>query len=166
MAKTEYSFSFNINRCVQCHACETACKIHNNVETGCTWRKVMTFWHGEYPEISNKTLSISCMHCVDPECVKVCPEHAIGKNSNGIVLVDRELCTGCRLCFDACPVGAPQFGKDGIMQKCDLCLNRLEKGEEPICAETCPGGAIGFEVMNISNKKLFEDEMKKTFEAF
>lgn len=163
MSLKEYSFSFDVNKCVQCYACQAACKIHNSIETGCTWRKIKTFWYGKYPEIRSKTLSISCMHCVDPECVKICPEQAITKNSHGVVVVDGDLCTGCRLCRDACPVEAPQFGEDGIMQKCDLCVNRLENGEDPICVSTCPGGAIGFEAVDISEKIKFENKMSEYF---
>ena len=88
------------------------------------------------------------MHCVDPECIKICPEEAISKNSNGIVLVDQELCSGCRLCFDACPVNVPQFGKNNKMQKCNFCIHVIEKGYNPVCVDTCPGGAIGFEIVD------------------
>lgn len=163
MSEKEYYFSFDTNKCVLCHACETACKIHNNVETGCTWRKVKTIWYGEYPEISGVNLSISCMHCVDPECLKICPEQAITKNSEGIVSVDRDKCTGCGLCYKVCPVKAPQFGWDKKMQKCDFCFGRIEKGTAPVCVETCPGGAIGFEFADISNKIGSEKDMAEYF---
>ena len=157
--KKEYSFSFDKNKCVACYACETACKVHNGVEIGCSLRRVKTLWHGKYPEVSSVNLSISCMHCVDPECIKVCPEEAISKNSNGIVSVDQELCSGCRLCFNACPVNAPQYGNDGKMQKCNFCTSRLVKDEVPICVDTCPGGAIEFKLVDRSEKIRFEKEM-------
>ena len=161
MGKKEYRFSFDANKCVLCYACESACKIHNIVEPGCSWRSVKALWHGTFPEVSSINISISCMHCADPECIKICPENAISKNTNGIVLVDQELCSGCRLCFDVCPINAPQFGKDDKMQKCNFCISRLEKGDNPVCADTCPGGAIGFDLVNISEKKKFEKEMTK-----
>jgi anaerobic dimethyl sulfoxide reductase subunit B (iron-sulfur subunit) len=159
MAKMEYSFSFDKNKCVLCHACETACKVHNMVEQGCSWRQVKILWDGKYPEVTGINLSISCMHCLDPECIKICPEEAISKETNGIVSVDKDRCTGCRLCFDACPVNAPQFGKDGKMQKCNFCLNRIKQDTEPICVATCPGGAINFQLAEKSEKIRFEKEM-------
>ena len=163
MSSKEYSFIFHKEKCVACHACETACKIHNGVEIGCTWRRVITLWHGSYPEVSSINISVSCMHCVDPECMKICPEEAISKNANGIVSVDRERCSGCRLCFDVCPVKAPQYGIDGKMQKCNFCFSRLENGENPVCADTCPGGAIEVKNVDASEKTKFEKEMTTYF---
>ena len=163
MVKKEYSFSFDINKCVACHACETACKVHNNIEAGGTWRHIKTLWHGNYPEISSINISISCMHCIDPECMKICPEEAISKDTNGIVSVDQEMCSGCRLCFDACPVKAPQFGENTKMQKCNFCIQVIEKGYNPVCIATCPGGAIYFEIVDKSLKIRFEKEMVEYF---
>ncbi len=163
MGKKEYSFSFDKSKCVLCHACETACKIYNGVETGCTWRQVKTIWHGEYPEINAVNISISCMHCADPECMKICPEQAITKSSSGMVSVDQELCTGCRLCLDACPVNAPQFGENTKMQKCNFCISIIEEGDTPACVATCPGGAIDFSLVDRSEKIRFEKEMVKYF---
>jgi len=77
--------------------------------------------------------------------VLACPVKAIHKReSDGIVVVDREKCLGnakCKqLCRNACPWKAPQFGaeENTKMQKCDFCLERLERGEQPICVEACP----------------------------
>ena len=81
--------------------------------------------------------------------MEVCPEGAISKKSKGgIVIVDTEKCIGCRTCGDACPFGVPQYGKSGTMQKCDMCLERMERGRSPVCAETCPGEALKYGVMD------------------
>ncbi len=165
MSSKEYCLSFDPGKCVLCYACVTACKIHNNVERGCSWRQVKTLWYGTYPEVKSVNLSSSCMHCIDPECMKACPEEAIGKDSNGIVNVDQDLCSGCRLCFDACPVKAPQYDSNGKMQKCNFCLHRINRGEEPVCAATCPSGAIEFKLVDISDKIKFEKEMTGYFSS-
>jgi Fe-S-cluster-containing dehydrogenase component len=60
------------------------------------------------------------------------------------VLVDRSKCIGCRYCSWACEFGAPQFDIDGLMRKCDLCIDRLRAGEKPACVESCCGGALTF----------------------
>jgi Fe-S-cluster-containing dehydrogenase component len=85
------------------------------------------------------------MHCGKPNCVDACPTQAITKRAeDGIVLVDQDECIGCDACAEACPFGAPQFGHDGIVQKCDLCVDRLAEGKQPACVGTCPGEALHF----------------------
>jgi anaerobic dimethyl sulfoxide reductase subunit B (iron-sulfur subunit) len=142
---TQLGFYVDAERCVQCQACEVACKGANYVELGVKWRRVIDVWVGEYPHLTNRNLSISCQHCAEPACLEVCPSGAITKRaSDGIVLVDRDVCIGCRTCAEACLYGAPQFGADGTMQKCILCVDRVDAGEEPACVATCPGEALHF----------------------
>jgi anaerobic dimethyl sulfoxide reductase subunit B (iron-sulfur subunit) len=139
----QYGFYLEIDKCVECHACEVACKAANNVELGVSWRRVVTLWGGQFPNITNETVSLACMHCGDPACAAVCPTSAITKRpEDGIVVVDQSKCIGCHLCGMACPFGVPQFGKDGTMQKCELCLDRLQAGKEPACTWTCPASAL------------------------
>ena len=137
--------SFDVNRCVQCHACEVACKSTNDVKPGLKWRRVVSVWGGEYPNVTNKTLSLACMHCGDPPCIGACPADAITKRpEDGIVLVDKDKCIGCHTCFDVCPFSVPQYGEDGKMQKCHMCVDRLTQGFEPACVSTCPSEALHF----------------------
>lgn len=138
----QYVFYYDAGRCIQCHTCELACKSTHDLEPGVKWRRVIENWNGDYPDVTRTFFSTACMHCEEPACVAVCPTGAITKRpEDGIVVVDSAKCNGCRDCFSACPYSVPQFGKDGIMQKCDFCL---DTGREPVCAASCPAGALNF----------------------
>jgi anaerobic dimethyl sulfoxide reductase subunit B len=144
MAK-QYGFDFDPGRCVQCHACEVACKALHHAEWGVKWRRVVVVWNGPFPMVTSRGISFACLHCGNPPCAEVCPRGAISKRpEDGIVLVDHEKCFGCHLCLMACPFGVPQFGTDGKMQKCDLCVDLVAQGKEPVCVATCPAEALRF----------------------
>jgi anaerobic dimethyl sulfoxide reductase subunit B (iron-sulfur subunit) len=151
----QYGFYFNADRCVQCRTCEVACKSARSIEPGMKWRRVVEIWGGVYPDITCSFFALACMHCSKPACIEVCPTGAISKRGeDGIVVVDRDKCNGCRECFSACPYGVPQFGDDGIMQKCDLCAGI---NMEPICAVSCPTEALIFgtidELLEMAKRK-------------
>jgi len=83
-------------------------------------------------------MPISCLQCEDPACMGVCSSGAISQK-DGVVSFDAELCTGCRLCMMACPVGSPSI--DPVLKRavnCDLCEG------EPACVEFCPFGAVEY----------------------
>ena len=161
MAK-QYGFYLKVDRCVQCHACETSCKAAHDVEPGPRWRRVIQVWDGQFPTVTMKSVSISCMHCGKPACAAVCPVGAITKRpEDGIVLVDRKQCIGCHACLVACPFGVPQYGRDGTMQKCNLCLDRLEAGGSPAFTATCPGEALQFGTMEEFSRKVFTNSARK-----
>jgi anaerobic dimethyl sulfoxide reductase subunit B (iron-sulfur subunit) len=138
----QYGFYYDAGRCIQCRTCELACKSANNVEPGVKWRRVVETWNGEFPNVTRAFFSLACMHCKKPACAAACPTGAISKRAgDGIVVVDRDQCNGCQDCFAACPYGVPQFGDDGLMQKCDFCI---EIGREPACVGSCPADALNF----------------------
>ncbi len=139
---SQVGFYFNEKRCVKCHACEIACKLWNNIEIGPRWRTVVKVGTGKFPNVKEINVSLACMHCGDPPCLKACPVKAVSKQvEDGRVLVDKAKCIGCGFCIWACPFNAPQLGKDGKMQKCHFCLDR-PTGLPRACEEVCPTEAI------------------------
>lgn len=75
-----------------------------------------------------------------------CPTDALEKNDDdGRVTVDDEVCVGCGVCVSECPYGAVRLGPDEeTIIKCDLCIERVEQGQEPACVSACPTGALHF----------------------
>jgi molybdopterin-containing oxidoreductase family iron-sulfur binding subunit len=116
-----------------------------------------------------------CNHCDNPPCVRACPTQATFKNSDGMVLMDFHRCIGCRFCMAACPYGARSFNwrspreldangnykyiknpnpdfptrMRGVVEKCNMCAERLAEGKMPACVDACrPTDAIVFGDLN------------------
>jgi len=145
----QMGFYFDQTRCTGCFTCIVACKDWNDVPAGpAGWRRVTTIEKGEYPDLFSVSLITGCLHCAGPACVESCPEGAITKREeDGVVTVDRDSCLGrdaCGMCKETCPYDAPQFGNEenARIEKCDLCLERLNEGKSPICVESCPMRAM------------------------
>lgn len=162
MSNTQYGFYADTSRCIQCWACTIACKQWNNIEAGTiARRRVIEINDGTYPNVQRTLLSVSCMHCADAPCEKVCPAGAINKRAkDGIVVVDKEKCIGCKYCFFACPFGVPQYTNEG-MDKCDCCLgNGVEPGDTPHCVATCPTKALHYGTMEELSELVAENRAK------
>ncbi|MFN7940862.1 MAG: 4Fe-4S dicluster domain-containing protein [Thermoanaerobaculia bacterium] len=83
-----------------------------------------------------------CNHCAHSPCVQVCPVGATFESPDGVVLVDKTYCLGCRYCVQACPYGCRFIDpRTDTVDKCDLCYHRITKGLQTACAEVCPTGA-------------------------
>jgi anaerobic dimethyl sulfoxide reductase subunit B len=140
----QYGFYFDSDRCIKCYACEIACLQWHEIKAGTVkLRKVTEITRGTFPAVTRTFLSTACRHCAKAPCVSACPGGAITRRTeDGIVVVDRQKCIGCRTCLETCPFGIPQFGEDGTMQKCDMCMDRLELGQKPFCVSSCPTQAL------------------------
>ena len=109
-------------------------------------------WH---QDVEAYYVPISCNHCADPACVKVCPTKAHHKrDTDGLVVIDPKKCVGCGLCAKACLYGVPVLNPaKRKMSKCDACADRLDHGLQPICVESCPQRAIEFGPIDELHKK-------------
>lgn len=154
-AKTRWGFLIDVAKCTDdCTACVTACQQENgvaapvNLETDAQWIRKVSL---KDPKTGMKTsLPVMCQHCAEPPCVDVCPTGASFKRADGIVLVDKHICIGCRYCMMACPYKARSFvhepledqkpyaprGK-GTVESCTMCVDRVDAGRLPACAEAC-----------------------------
>ena len=157
----------DLDTCVGCQACATSCKEWNTggysaplsdidpygADPHGTWlNRVHSYEVGDADASRTVHFPRSCLHCETPACVTVCPTGASYKRAeDGIVLVDPDLCIGCKLCSWACAYGAREYDyADGIMKKCTLCVDRIyndhipEEDRIPACVRACPTGARHF----------------------
>ena len=158
----------DLDTCVGCHACVTACKGWNTENYGAPLADTDAYGSDPVGSFLNRVHSFevqpesgpaqlfhfpkSCLHCADAPCVTVCPTGASYKRTeDGIVLVNETDCIGCGLCAWACPYGAREMDpSEKVMKKCTLCVDRIynenlpEEDREPACVRTCPAGARHF----------------------
>jgi len=149
--------------CIGCHACEVACKQEFDLPVGPRWIRVVQVGPRKVGgKLRMDFVPVYCRHCGKPPCADVCPVKAITKRSDGIVLVNKELCIGCKRCLEACPFGVMQFNaKKAAAEMCNLCVHRVDKGLAPRCIQHCPTGALFFGDPNDFGKKI-EDEAAKS----
>lgn len=112
-----------------------------------------------------------CKHCTNAGCLDVCPTGALFRTEHGTVVVQDDVCNGCGTCVAGCPFGVIERRSDGgvrkrnersgkgedftpgesapiknigVAQKCTMCFDRLQVGEQPACAKTCPTTSIKY----------------------
>lgn len=148
---TQYAIVTDLERCVGCLSCMSACKMVNNVPIGSYWNKVLRIgptpqYEGAIsPDVDLYWIPVSCQHCAKPECVKVCPTGASYKEEDGTVQVDKEKCIGCQFCVMACPYGVRYLNEEErVVEKCTLCEQRVSAGDLPACVVGCGGKARYF----------------------
>ncbi len=166
--KKKLGLVIDLDICVGCHACVTACKGWNTENYGVPLSDMDAYGAEPSGTFLNRVHAFevqpatgpaqtihfpkSCLHCEDAPCVTVCPTGASYKRAeDGIVLVNESACIGCGLCAWACPYGARELDQAaGVMKKCTLCVDRIynenlpEVDRVPACVRTCPAGARHF----------------------
>jgi len=128
--------------------------MEQNTGPNLRYRRVLPIESGSYPNPSRIFVTMTCFHCEHPACKEACPVGAITIDpDDGVVLIDNDLCIGCKRCNWACPYGAPQFNEvTQKTEKCTFCKHRV--GDEanpdhiPACVATCLGKALTFGRLN------------------
>ncbi|MDH5797743.1 MAG: 4Fe-4S dicluster domain-containing protein [Paracoccaceae bacterium] len=154
-AGKRWGLLIDVNKCADdCTACVTACSTENgwkdtgHPETDAQWIRKVTMKNTATGH--ETSMPVMCQHCEEPPCVDVCPTGASFKREDGIVLVDKHTCIGCRYCMMACPFKARSFVHEpltdqkvhaprgqGTVESCTLCVHRVDKGGTPACVEAC-----------------------------
>lgn len=155
-----------------CDACVSACNTENGINETMEDARQGSQWIRKIDLKDPKngrthSLPMMCQHCAEPPCVDVCPTGASMKRADGIVLVDRHICIGCRYCMMACPYKArslvhqpltmqnPEVPRgQGCVESCTFCVQRVDKGMKPACVEACPEGAMLFGDLNDPNSEI------------
>ena len=169
-ALRRWGLLIDVEKCTDCGACVTACHEENGVTghgrpaTDAQWIRKASLRDRATGHV--QTLPLMCQHCEHPPCVDVCPTGASFRRADGIVLVDKHTCIGCRYCVMACPFGARSFihepvsgqkpdvprGK-GTVESCTLCVHRVDRGGTPACVEAC-SQALVFGDLNDSSSEI------------
>ena len=166
----------DLKLCIGCYACVVSCKAENGTPPTVFWNRVLENEEGKYPSARRTFLPVLCNHCKEAACLKACPTGATTQREDGIVLVDYDKCVGCRYCLISCPyqvrsyVGkiTGYFGesltpyeevsyqkhREGVVEKCNFCVERVDQGLEPSCVQVCPTGCRHFGDLDDPNSEV------------
>lgn len=167
-SKVRWGMLIDSGKCASgCTDCVTACNTENGLSGGTRTTDSQWIRKIEIKEVRTgkvQSLPMMCQHCAEPPCVDVCPTGASFKRADGIVLVDKHTCIGCRYCVMACPYKARSFVHEpqtnqkpdvprgmGTVEACTLCVHKVDRGEQPACVSACSDaghGAILFGDLN------------------
>jgi Fe-S-cluster-containing dehydrogenase component len=148
----------DITKCNGCHNCQIACK-DEHVDndwfpitrpqplSGHFWIRVTDKVRGSVPKVKVSYFHTICQHCDNAPCIEACPNQAIYKRPDGIVIIDPDKCKGNRKCIEKCPYEGVIYFNDefNIAQKCTFCAHLIDKGWNGTrCSDVCPTGALTF----------------------
>ena len=136
----ESAILLDLGRCIGCQACVASCKVGNELGEDQQYIQLVEKTHGEFPNLTGGFNNHRCYHCADAACVSVCPTGALYKE-DGLTRLDRDVCSGCSYCTEACPYEVPVMW-EGKSSKCDGCAATTKAGGSPWCVTTCPSNAL------------------------
>lgn len=150
--------SIDVKKCTNCRICAMWCSFTKTGAVGPAYARIRPYC------IDSEGITVPnvCNHCEEAFCMDICPTRALRRNSEtGAVLIDYDLCIGCRSCIAACPFGAVFMDPEGKIIKCDLC----DGLPEPQCQAHCPKGAITWkkpELVAVEKRKAYTHKMAKS----
>jgi formate dehydrogenase iron-sulfur subunit len=172
------AFLIDTTLCTGCRGCQVACKQWHNLPAEKT-RNVGSYQNPQdlsfdtYKLVRMKEEVIDdklrwlffpeqCRHCIDAPCEAAAddPKAIFTDSATGAVIYTantRDLYDAQEV-IDACPYNVPRKGANGLLAKCDMCLDRVENGQLPACVKTCPTGAMNFgdreEILTLARQRL------------
>jgi formate dehydrogenase iron-sulfur subunit len=172
--KSDVEFSgvlYDSTRCVGCRTCEYECAAAHGLlepsaevepirKTNETCNTVVNTFQTTKGEVYIKR---QCMHCNEPACDAACLTQAMHKNETGPVTWNGDKCMGCRYCMVSCPFDSPKFeflSTNPKIQKCDMCFDRQNAGEKPVCVTNCPNDALLYgkrrDLIKEAHRRIYE----------
>lgn len=147
---------FDPTRCTGCKTCEMVCSFKNDQIFSRSRARIRNF-----RDLNQSFfVSLTCLQCEDPPCVKTCPTMALSKE-NGLVRIDSSRCIGCKMCMLTCPFSAISFDQDkGLAIKCELC------DDDPECVAFCPSGALQYreiDTAKVEKQGVFFRKLKEVY---
>jgi Fe-S-cluster-containing hydrogenase component 2 len=122
-------------KCINCRTCTIMCAMRHFNHFDPSLSAVTVFRFAD----ENINVPVMCLQCDDPKCVKMCQTQALTRLPNGVVVLDRARCIGCKFCVQACPTGTMIHNSEyDVVLKCDLCDGAT------LCAAWCPAKAIEY----------------------
>lgn len=167
------AFVIDVTRCVGCMTCQIACKdehcgndwtpyAKSQPEIGQFWIKVYEYNRGQTPQCTSEYVPTMCQHCEDAPCIPACPDEAIVRRADGLVVINPVKCSGCKQCLYACPYKVIYFNEDlHIAQKCTGCTHLLDRGW-PITTTRCADACV-MEALRFGEESDFSKELGGTF---
>jgi len=171
------TFVIDVKNCTGCYSCQIACKDEHcgndwtpyskpQPDAGHFWGKIIESERGSVPKVKVSWVFLPCQHCADAPCISICPEEAISRRDDGMIIINPKTCIGCRLCLydDACPYGVIYFNNSlEIAQKCSGCAHLLDRGVSwaPRCVDACHNDALSFgeeSEVDLSNTEILYPE--------
>lgn len=141
-----------VDRCLGCKSCEMACAVEHSeskdlykaIHEAPRPRARVSVQQG-----AGFAVPLQCRHCEDAPCIEICPTNALNRaDKDSPVIIDHDLCIGCKWCILACPFGVIYLDEENrIIAKCDQCFERVGRGEKPACVTACPTGTLKFKTM-------------------
>jgi len=150
--------TINYDECRGCNSCALACSFTNTKikEFNITRSNISTVM------LDDLLIPVLCLQCLEPLCMEACPQKAIYQdNKTGLVIIDKNLCIGCKKCTMVCPFGGPRVdSQNGKIMKCDLC------GGDPQCVKYCGYGALQYVTEDEALMKQRKKGARKIRETF